>query len=257
MRNEDALVKQDPDTEAGLRRRSHKGLPVALRIIAPIVRLMSRALFKEHFRGSQNIPASGPAILVANHVSVVDPLAMAGYVWQAGRLPQFLIKDGVFKVAIVGSAMRVCRQVPVSRGSAHALKSLSAAIKILHEGGVIVVYPEGTVTRQKEFWPMRAKTGVGRIALELPDVPILPIWQDGAQKVWNHHTGKKSFFPRKITRIVAGEPLDLSAERALPEAVAMRAITDSIMNVITEGVGVLRNAAPPEVPPSLPTSEAL
>ncbi|MEO9200088.1 MAG: 1-acyl-sn-glycerol-3-phosphate acyltransferase, partial [Antricoccus sp.] len=68
------MVKQDPDTEAGLRHRSHKGLPVALRIIAPIVRLMSRVLFKEHFRGSHNIPASGPAILVANHVSVVDPL---------------------------------------------------------------------------------------------------------------------------------------------------------------------------------------
>lgn len=251
------LVKQDPDTEAGLRDRSHKDLPIVLRIIAPIVRLMSRMIFRENFRGAHNIPASGPAILVANHVSVVDPLAMAGYVWQAGRLPQFLIKDGVFKVAVVGAVMRICRQVPVTRGSAQALKSLSAAIAILNEGGVIVVYPEGTVTRQKEFWPMRSKTGVGRIALELPDVPVIPIWQDGAQKVWDHHTGKKSFFPRKNTTIVAGEPLDLSAERALPEAVAMRAITDSIMSVITEGVGELRNAVPPGSPPPLPTSELL
>lgn len=227
------------------KRPGGRELSLTLRFVAPLVRSASRLLFKEKFRNRELIPATGPALLVINHVSVVDPLAVASYVWSAGRLPRFMIKDGVFKVPVVGAVMRHCKQIEVARGSANALKSIEDAVSILHEGGVVVVYPEGTVTRNASFWPMRSKTGVARIARAAPNVPVITLSQWGAQDTWNYHTRKKDLFPRKKVTIVAHRELDLSAERALPESESFRLMTDRMMNDIAAGVGELRGETPP------------
>lgn len=226
-------------------RRSRGDLTLTLRFVIPIVRGMSKLLFKQRFENQEGIPSSGPVLLVINHVSVVDPLAVASYVWGAGRLPRFMIKDGVYKAPIVGPIMSRCMQISVSRGSANALKSIDDAVEILKGGGVVVVYPEGTVTRNEDFWPMRSKTGVARIARAAPDVPVITLSQWGAQDAWNYHTRKRDLFPRKQVRIVTRHELDLSEERALPEAAALRAMTDRMMNDIAEGVGEMRGTTPP------------
>jgi len=156
-----------------------------------------------------------------------------------------MIKDGVFKTPVVGAAMRNCRQIEVARGSANALKSIKDAVAVLQDGGVVVVYPEGTVTRNDEFWPMRSKTGVSRIARSAPEAPVITLSQWGAQETWNYHTRKRSFFPRKRVTIKVRGELDLAEDRTKRTSEALRHMTDRIMNDIAEGVGELRGQTPP------------
>ena len=101
------------------------------------------------------------------------------------------------------------------------------------------VYPEGTLTRDPDMWPMVAKTGCARLAL-LTNTPVIPIAQWGSQLVVPNYTKKLSLFPRKTIIIRAGKPVDLSKwygksddPQALIEATAaiMRAITDLLEEI--------------------------
>ncbi len=239
-------------------RKTRGKLTPALRFLVPIVRNLSRGVFKERFEGLDNVPAEGPAILVLNHISVLDPLATASFVYEAGRIPSFMIKDSVFKVPVLGKLMLGARQIPVSRGTSASGGSLDAAVRMLRDGGVVAVYPEGTVTRDRDFWPMRAKTGVGRIALAVPDVPVVPIAQWGAHRALNYHTKKLDLLPRKETWISALPPLDTSKYAGRPANEAARQITDDVMRQIMARVAEMRaETAPAEFyNPSVPRREA-
>lgn len=226
-------------------RRTVGPLNWALRLLIPIVRNLSRLIFKERFEDAERIPAQGPALLVLNHISVLDPLATASFVWTAGRLPSFMIKDNVFKVPVLGKLMSRSRQISVSRGSAAAQASLDEAIAALRAGGVVVVYPEGTVTRDPDFWPMRAKTGVARIALSVPEAPVIPIAQWGAHRAYDYHTKKMRLLPRKQTHIRALEPLDVAHFHGRTDNVAARELTDSMMRALADEVGRLRGEQAP------------
>ncbi|WP_134322436.1 lysophospholipid acyltransferase family protein [Cumulibacter soli] len=226
-------------------RRTAGPLNWSLRLMIPVVRNLSRLTFKEKFEGRDQIPVDGPAILVLNHISVLDPLATASFVWTAGRVPSFMIKDGVFKVPIVGKLMTKARQISVSRGSAAAQASLDSAIETLRAGGVVAVYPEGTVTRDPDFWPMRAKTGIARIALAVPDVPVIPIAQWGAHRSYDYHTKKLDLLPRKQSHIRALEPMDISQYHGRTDNETARALTDVMMRRIADEVGLMRQQQPP------------
>ena len=82
----------------------------------------------------------------------------------------------------VGAAMRGMGHIPVKRGTTDARQSFDAAVQALEAGGMIVLHPEGTVTRDPDGWPMIGKTGAARLALLAPDVPVIPIAQWGVQK---------------------------------------------------------------------------
>ncbi|WP_194291499.1 lysophospholipid acyltransferase family protein [Cumulibacter manganitolerans] len=226
-------------------RKSAGRLTPALQFLVPIVRNLSRLIFKERFEQRENIPVQGPALLVLNHVSVLDPIATAAYVWTAGRLPLFMIKDGVFKAPVVGRLFTGARQIPVSRGSAAAQESLERAIAALRAGEVVAVYPEGTVTRDPDWWPMRAKTGVARIALAVPEAKVIPIAQWGAQRAYDYHTKKMHLLPRKQTWIRALPPMDLSRYAGRTDSVAARELTDEMMRALADEVGRMRGEQPP------------
>lgn len=226
-------------------RRTAGPLTWSLRLLVPVVRTLSRLLFKERFERADRIPATGPALLVLNHISVLDPLATASFVWTAGRVPSFMIKDSVFKVPVVGKLMGGARQISVSRGSAAAQASLDEAIATLRAGGVVAVYPEGTVTRDPDYWPMRAKTGVARIALTVPEAPVIPIAQWGAHRAYDYHTKKMRLLPRKRTHIRALEPLDVAHFHGRTDGEAARQLTDSMMRALADEVGRLRGQPAP------------
>lgn len=226
-------------------RRTAGRLTWPLRLLIPIVRNLSRLIFKERFEGRERIPVEGPALLVLNHISVLDPLATASFVWTAGRVPSFMIKDSVFKVPVLGKLMAGSRQIAVSRGSAAAQASLDEAIATLRGGGIVAVYPEGTVTRDPDFWPMRAKTGVARIALSIPEVPVIPIAQWGAHRAYDYHTKKVRLLPRKQTHIRALEPLDMAHFHGRNDNEAARELTDTMMRALADEVGRLRDEPAP------------
>lgn len=226
-------------------RRTAGPLTWSLRLLIPIVRALSRLVFKERFEGRERIPAQGPALLVLNHISVLDPLATASFVWTAGRVPSFMIKDSVFKVPVVGKLMTGARQIAVARGSVAAQASIDAAIETLRNGGIVAVYPEGTVTRDPDFWPMRAKTGVARIALAVPEAPVIPIAQWGAHRSYDYHTKKMRLLPRKVTHVRALEPLDVVHFHGRTDNEAARELTDTMMRTLADEVGRLRGEPAP------------
>ena len=164
------------------RGRKHERPNFWYRLCIVVIWPAAQLLTRRRRTGLENIPRTGGALVVANHVSVVDPLTVAQLVYDAGRLPHFLAKSTLFSAPVVGRLMRGTKQIPVQRNSAEAAGSLSAALDALRAGQIVIIYPEGTTTRDPDLWPMRARTGVARLALTC-GVPVLPLTQWGPQEI--------------------------------------------------------------------------
>lgn len=199
------------------------------------------------YRHIERIPQEGPVIVVTNHVSHYDPLLLSAFILDAGRVPRFLAKESIFRVPVVGTAMRWMGHIPVKRGTADARQSLSAAVDALDAGKMIVLHPEGTVTRDPQGWPMVGKTGAARLATLVPDVTVIPIAQWGVQEQIDLYRKKVKFIPRPKHVISVGEPVDLTrfAGREL-DARLLHEVTDVIMRRLRHDVAELRGEAEPD-----------
>lgn len=203
-------------------------------------------LIKNSYRNLDRLPQRGGAILVTNHVSHVDPFLVAKMVIDGARTPRFLAKESIFDVKIVGSAMRAMGHIPVRRGTADARQSLDQAVAALRAGRMIVLHPEGTVTRDPDGWPMTGKTGAARLALLVPNVPVIPVAQWGVQDSIDLYKKKVKLVPRPRHTISIGEPIDLSAYRgAAPTPQVLREITEILMRQLRADVAELRGAPEP------------
>ncbi|GAA2904747.1 1-acyl-sn-glycerol-3-phosphate acyltransferase [Actinoplanes cyaneus] len=192
----------------------------------------------------EKLPRSSGVILVPNHVSHFDPLVVAHYVYKSGRWPRFLGKASLWRVPIVGSLLVKTFQVPVERGSVEAVKSLEALVAALAEGGAVVIYPEGTTTREPDLWPMRGKTGAARLAL-LTGAPVVPIANWGAQQVFDPRTNKLKLTRAHVT-VTTGDPIDLSRWAGLePSRPVLEEMTEKIMLGIRDLLGTIRDGEPP------------
>ncbi|GAA1147642.1 lysophospholipid acyltransferase family protein [Nesterenkonia lutea] len=201
-------------------------------------------------RSWENLDAlpQGGFIVVANHVSEVDPLTLAHAVYRSGHTFHFMTKDSLFRIPVLGRVFSGLKQIPVSRDSrTDARRSLDAARDVLAAGGAIMIYPEGTLTRDPEGWPMRAKTGAARLALST-GAPLIPITHWGVQEFFGTYAKLPKVLPRKRYRLAVGEEIDLSDLRAAPLTRAVLGeATERIEAALTEGVSALRGEAPPEL----------
>jgi 1-acyl-sn-glycerol-3-phosphate acyltransferase len=225
-------------------RRGNVGfwLGLAVVVIYPAISV----LFKVRWRGREHMPQTGGAIVVVNHISYVDPLTFARFVWDSGRIPRFLAKASLFKIFFVGRVLQGAGQIPVSRGTADAQTSLKHAVAALGRGEMVCIYPEGTVTKEPDYWPMIGRTGVARLALST-DVPVIPVAQWGPQNAVDVDLKRYKLFPRKEVTCVAGPPVDLSAWRGRPmTADVLREVTDEIMNRVRDMLGEVRGEKPPK-----------
>jgi len=203
-------------------------------------------LFRLTYRNIERIPQQGPMIIVTNHVSHIDPFLVAKFVLDAARKPRFLAKESIFEVPAVGWGMRIMGHIPVKRGTADARQSLAAAVAALENGGVLVLHPEGTVTRDPDGWPMNGKTGAARLASLAPDVPVIPIAQWGVQQQFDLYKKKVKLIPRPRHTISVGEPIDLSAYRDRePTAKVLHEMTNTIMRRLRSDVAELRGLPAP------------
>ncbi len=195
----------------------------------------------------EKIPATGGCVVVVNHISHVDPLTLAHLLYDHGRLVRYLAKDALFTVPVVGPVVRDAGQIPVTRMSANAAKAYDAAVAAVNGGECIGVYPEGTITRDPDGWPMRGKTGAARIALST-GCPVIPIGQWGAQDVLPAYTARPHLVPPRTVHYKVGDPVDLDDLRGQPQTAAvLREATDRIMAAVTALVADLRGEdAPPE-----------
>ncbi len=216
---------------------------ICTRIAIPILNLIA----KRDWQGGENIPKSGPVIVASNHTSYIDVLFFTHFLFRNGRAPRYLGKSEIFQVPILGKIFLAAGQIPVERESANAAKAIDHAVAILGAGHLLGIYPEGTLTRDPNHWPMVAKTGLARLAI-ITRSPVIPVAQWGNQIVMPTYGKKIKFFPRTQIHVHAGKALDLSQwygrenePNALVEATAF------VMREVTSLLEEIRGEKRPEV----------
>ena len=198
--------------------------------------------------GQQHVPAEGAMILAANHLSYMDIFAVSLFADSAGRYPVFLAKSSLFEIPVLGSIITKLGQLPVFRGQADAALVLREAELVARSGACVIFYPEATVTRDPDQWPMVSKTGVARLALET-GAPVIPVAHWGAQQILPYGDYVPRLLPRKTVRLIAGPPVDLSEFAGQPmNSQVLRAATAKIMQDVAVLVGQLRGETPPAEP---------
>ena len=208
---------------------------------------MLKATTKTDWSGVENFPTDRGFIVAANHMTNVDPLTFAHFLWDNGVVPRVLAKASLFTIPVVGSVLRATGQIPVHRNTAAAGESLGAAAQAIADGEAVAVFPEGTLTRDPDQWPMVGKTGVARLALTTR-APVIPVAQWGPQNLLGRYKKLLKPIPRKKVTIVAGPPvaLDDLYDRP-PDAATLREATERVMDAITALLVEIRGEAAPAV----------
>ncbi|TYL51583.1 1-acyl-sn-glycerol-3-phosphate acyltransferase [Nocardioides sp. BGMRC 2183] len=215
-------------------------------IAVPIVKPALLATTRREWVHGERIPATGGFVLALNHISHLDPLTAAHLVYDHGRLPRYLAKSGLFKNKVLGHFLRSAGQIPVERDSRGAVGAYSAAVQAIHDGKCVVIYPEATITRDPQMWPMRGKSGAARIALET-GCPVIPVGQWGAHEILPPYTKRPHVVPRRTIRMRVGEPVDLAdlaARERTPEVV--HEANDRILAAITHQLELIRGESAPD-----------
>ena len=212
-------------------------------VYTPVI-WVARALFAAEglrftLTGSQNIPTSGGAVLVVNHLSYFD-FAYAGLAAHPSkRLVRFMAKDGVFRHRISGPLMRGMHHIPVDRSAGAA--SFRAAVNALKAGEIVGVFPEATISRSFELKGF--KSGAVRMA-QAAGVPVVPMIIWGSQRVWTKG------YPKRLGR--TNVPITLSVGE--PILAGRKDDADEINAAIRARMNELLHAAQ-EAYPAMPTDE--
>lgn len=222
-----------------------RGSRVMFTFLASWVRPLMNALMAKEWNGQEHLPRGTGMIVCPNHVTEIDPVVVGHFLYNQGVMPHFLAKASLFKVPVIGGILRTIKQVPVERSSAGANRSLEAAREALADGGGIIIYPEGTLTRDPDMWPMKGRTGAARLALQT-GAPVVPLAHWGAHEVFPRYAKRFYLFPRKRSRVLVGEPVDLSDFEGAPlTRTTLDAATERILDAITALLAELRGEQPP------------
>ncbi|HEX7538414.1 MAG TPA: lysophospholipid acyltransferase family protein [Dermatophilaceae bacterium] len=152
--------------------------------------------------GAENVPESGGAVLVINHLSYMD-FAYAGFAAiPSRRLVRFMAKDDVFRHRISGPLMRGMHHIPVDRTAGTA--SFREAVTALKAGEIVGVFPEATISRSFELKGF--KSGAVRMA-QAAGVPVLPMIIWGSQRVWTKGYPKRLGRTKVPITLSVGEPI--------------------------------------------------
>ena len=201
---------------------------------ADLLRLTSRPELMPFARfdisGTGNIPRTGPAIIVANHRSYFDTVALGMAVLRAGRSPRFLGKKEVFDAPVVGQLASALGGIRVERGSG-SQEPLQRAAEALEGGECVALMPQGTIPRGEAFFEpvLKGRYGAARLAA-MTGAPVIPVGMWGTEKVWPRAERVPRVWnvlrpPKVIVRV--GEPVALgyTDENADTESI-MTAIMD-------------------------------
>ncbi|MGV8882485.1 MAG: lysophospholipid acyltransferase family protein [Rhodoglobus sp.] len=215
------------------------------RFCAGLVKPVMYIVGRYRVRGAENVPATGAFVLAPNHYSNIDPLVIALAVYNIGRMPRYLAKASLFRIPIIGYLLTKTGQIPVERSGRSASDPLDQARRIAEEGLAVVIYPEGTLTREPDYWPMRGKFGAVRTALA-SGVPLIPAASWGAQLILPRYSKRINFFPRATATTIFGKPVDLSEFAGKPlDGPTLAAATDKLMDAITALLEELRGEKAP------------
>lgn len=239
-----------------------KGAGLAYRVITGSLRPFMMLFTIRDWRGGKQLTSPGGVVVAMNHLSWFDPFVAGHFVHDHGRQVRFLAKAEIFKIPGLGAVLKSAGQIPVKRKDSEAAAgSLLKAMEAVRAGQCIVIYPEGTLTRDPNLWPMSSKTGAARIALTT-GVPVIPAAQWGPNHVLKPYGKWFYLLPRKTMHVWAGPPVNLDDLRDKPiTASTLREATDRIMKAVTDLLAEQRGIPAPDrlmprtaVPPRKPES---
>ncbi|MFE7564751.1 lysophospholipid acyltransferase family protein [Kitasatospora sp. NPDC057500] len=221
------------------------------RFAAVLVKPVTTALVKPDWRGWEHLPKEGGFIAAVNHNSIIDPVVYAHWQYNSGRPPRILGKSSLFSVPFIGFMLRKTGQIPVFRESTDAAQAFRSAIDAVDRGQCVQFYPEGTLTRDPDLWPMTGKSGVARVAL-MTGAPVIPVAHWGAHEIIPPYgrgasgKGRFNLFPRHRVTVAAGPAVDLSRYQGQElTAQVLRDATEDIMAAITAVLADIRGEEPP------------
>lgn len=220
-------------------------IPV-FRFLAAVLIPTFNAMMRFVIIDGDKVPKTGAFVLSPNHITNIDPVIIGQTLWKLGRAPRFLAKASLFRIPFVGWLLTRSGQVPVDRrGFVRGANPLAAGKSIAASGLALIVYPEGSITRDPDLWPMRGKFGAVRTALEV-GVPLIPVAHWGDQEVLPAYRGGFHPFPRHTVTVKFGDPVDLSRFRGhRVDSAALAEATGILMAAIASLVGELRGETPP------------
>ncbi len=163
-------------------------------VLRSAFRVFTRLICRYRVSGREHVPLQGPLLVVANHLSWYDPILLGAVL---PRRVWFFTKVEMFRWPIIGLGCRLTGQIPVRRGESDRA-ALEKGLTYLHEGKVLVVFPEGSVARQEQM--IAAHSGAAMLAIR-SGVPILPIAHTGTRRVLR---SLRFWFPRVDIKI--GKP---------------------------------------------------
>ncbi|OBI52110.1 1-acyl-sn-glycerol-3-phosphate acyltransferase [Mycobacterium sp. E787] len=190
----------------------------ALEILARLVVLATGTPIT--YRGEENIPDRGGAVIAINHTSYVDFLPAALAVHRRRRRLRFMIKAEMQQVKVVNFLIKRTRTIPVDRGA--GADAYAVAVQRLREGELVGVYPEATISRSFELKDF--KTGAARMAVEA-DVPIVPVVVWGAHRIWTKDHPRNVGRKKVPISVEVGGPLRAAADVASTTAALRESMT--------------------------------
>jgi 1-acyl-sn-glycerol-3-phosphate acyltransferase len=191
-------------------------------VVKALVVALMRLLFRLEARGTEHVPRTGPALVVTNHSSVLDPPAVGG---MAPRPLCFMAKAELFRIPVFGRLIRALNALPVRRGEADPA-ALRTALKVLTGGKALLVFPEST--RQPEGALGEGRPGAGMLAV-LSGAPVVPAYIAGTGRAWPR--GRKLPRPAKV-QVRFGPPMRFAADGSRDRKTQYEAASREMMAAI-------------------------
>lgn len=188
--------------------------------VAAFFNFLYRVLTRRRVIGLEHVPTDGAVIIVANHLALADPPLLAV---SLGRRVQFMAKHQLFRIPVVGWALRRLGAHPVRRGRLD-MTAMRWVHQTLGEGAAVVIFPEGQRSRSGKL--RTGYRGVASIAARAK-VPVLPVGIAGTEKL-----ERGLFWLRPRVTVNVGEPFMLSRNGHKPGREELAALTDEMMRAI-------------------------
>lgn len=236
----DLAVSWDLGAARTPERRSGAIIGVLQFPLRPLLTLLARPtwLGREHLR------RTGGAVVCGNHLGPFDAFAYGHLLHATGVAPRFLAKQSLFRIPVVGTLIRSTGQIPVLRGTARSADALAAARAALGRGEMLMVFPEGTYSRDPELWPMRARLGAARLALAT-GTPLIPVACWGSPQLWPVGSPVPHPRPGRTVTLQVGPPIRAHRAEGETEQDAAVRVTGELMDTITAMLAELRQQEPP------------